>query len=177
MKVTPATIALWSRVLQAVPGARLILKGRGFSNARVRDRFARAFDRHGIDASRVDLRPWTQGFVGHLSFLGEIDIALDPVPYGGVTTTCEALWMGVPVVTLAGDRMAGRYSLSLLTAVGATEGIAASEDDYVARAAALAGDVDRLSLRRAGLRAMAQGSRLADRKSYGQARGEAFRAA
>jgi protein O-GlcNAc transferase len=83
----------------------------------------------------------------------------------------------VPVVTVAGDRMAGRYSLALLTAVGATEGVAASADDYVARAAALAADVDRLSLRRGGLRAMAQGSRLADRKAYGQARGEAFRAA
>ncbi len=177
VKITPATIALWARVLRAVPEARLVVKGRGFSEARVRAYFARAFEREGVAAARVDLRPWTAGFVGHLEFLNEIDVALDPVPYGGVTTTCEALWMGVPVVTVAGDRMAGRYGLALLSSVGFHRGIAASEDDYVARCAALAADPDALAEIRRTLRAKAQASRLADGKAYGQARGEAFRLA
>ncbi len=177
VKVTPSTIALWSRVLRAVPGARLVVKGRGFSEPRVRAHFARAFEREGVEASRVELRPWTTGFVDHLEFLNEIDIALDPVPYGGVTTTCEALWMGVPVVTVAGDRMAGRYGLTLLSSVGFQQGIAADEDDYVARAAVLATDLDGLADIRRTLRTKAQASRLADGKAYGKARAEAFRAA
>ena len=177
VKVTPSTVALWSNVLRAVPGAKLVIKGRGFSEERVRAHFAGLFEREGGGDDRVELRPWTSGFLDHLSFLGEIDIALDPVPYGGVTTTCEALWMGVPVVTLAGDRMAGRYSMSLLSSVGFAEGIAADEADYVARAAMLASDIGRLREIRASLRAQASASRLADRRSYGQARGEAFRAA
>ncbi len=85
--------------------------------------------------------------------------------------------MGVPVVTVAGDRMAGRYGLALLSSVGFHRGIAASEDDYVARCAALAADPDALAEIRRTLRAKAQASRLADGKAYGQARGEAFRLA
>jgi len=177
VKITPATVALWSRVLRAAPEARLVLKGRGFSDARVRAHFAGAFDRQGIAATRIDLRPWTAGYLDHLSFLNEIDVALDPVPYGGVTTTCEALWMGVPVATLAGDRMAGRYSQSLLAAVGLHEGIADSAEAYVARAVAIAADIDRLAGLRSGLRGQAQASALADRRAYGDARGRAFRAA
>ena len=177
VKITPATVRLWAKVLHAVPAARLIVKGRGFSEPRVRRHFADAFARAGIDGRRIDLRPWTAGFVDHLTFLNEVDIALDPIPYGGVTTTCEALWMGVPVVTLAGDRMAGRYSLALLSSVGLGEGVAATEAEYVARAASLAADPDALARIRAALRGRAQRSRLADGKAYGQARGEAFRAA
>lgn len=177
VKVTPSTVALWARVLHAVPGARLVVKGRGFSEERVRAHFARLFEREGVGADRVELRPWASGFLDHLNFLNEIDIALDPVPYGGVTTTCEALWMGVPVVTVAGDRMAGRYSLALLSSVGFADGIARDETDYVARAAALAADIDALARIRASLRDQARASRLGDRKAYGQSRGEAFRAA
>ncbi|MBM3546899.1 MAG: tetratricopeptide repeat protein [Alphaproteobacteria bacterium] len=177
VKITPSTIRLWAKVLQAVPTSRLVVKGRGFSEPRVRRHFGDAFARAGVDLGRVELRPWTAGFVDHLTFLNEIDIALDPIPYGGVTTTCEAVWMGVPVVTVAGDRMAGRYSLALLSSVGFTEGIATDEADYVARAARLAADPEALAAVRASLRAQAQRSRLADRKAYGQARGEAFRTA
>ncbi len=177
VKVTPATVALWAKVLLAIPAARLIVKGRGFSEERVRLHFARAFARAGVADDRVELRPWTSGFLDHLNFLNEIDVALDPVPYGGVTTTCEALWMGVPVVTIAGDRMAGRYSLALLSSVGFTAGIATDEADYIARAARLAADIGSLAKIRASLRGQAQASPLGDRKAYGQARGEAFRAA
>ncbi len=177
VKITPSTVALWAKVLHAVPDAKLVVKGRGFSEERVKAHFARLFDRAGVGADRVELRPWTSGFLDHLNFLNEIDIALDPVPYGGVTTTCEALWMGVPVVTIAGDRMAGRYSMALLSSVGFVEGIATDEADYVARATRLAADIDGLARIRASLRGQAQSSRLGDREAYGQARGEAFRAA
>lgn len=177
VKITPSTVALWAKVLNAVPDAKLIVKGRGFSEERVRAHFAHLFDREGVRADRVELRPWTSGFLDHLNFLNEIDIALDPVPYGGVTTTCEALWMGVPVVTVAGDRMAGRYSMALLSSVDFNEGIATDEADYVARATSLAADIDALAKIRSSLRGRAQASRLGNRKAYGQARGEAFRAA
>ncbi len=177
VKITPSTVALWAKVLNAIPDATLVVKGRGFSEERVKAHFTRLFDREGVGVDRVELRPWTSGFLDHLSFLNEIDIALDPVPYGGVTTTCEALWMGVPVVTVAGDRMAGRYSMALLSSVGFGEGIATDEADYVARASRLAADIDGLARIRASLRGQAQASRLGDRKAYGQARGEAFRAA
>jgi predicted O-linked N-acetylglucosamine transferase (SPINDLY family) len=147
-KLGPATIMLWARVLAAVPDARLLIKGRGLDDTGTRaaliDRFAMA----GIAVDRLDLRGWTPDLNGHLTIFGEIDMALDAVPYGGVTTTCEALWMGVPVVTLAGDRLLGRYGLALLEAVGLEEGIARTADEYVAKAAALAADaVLRRSLR------------------------------
>jgi predicted O-linked N-acetylglucosamine transferase (SPINDLY family) len=139
-KVSAKTVALWARVLAAVPDARLLVKAKGLADAATRrlhmDRFAAA----GIDPARVEMRGWTPGLLDHLAVFNEIDVALDTAPYGGVTTTCEALWMGVPVVTLVGQRLLGRYGLSLLRAVGLDDGIAFSADDYVARAKAFADD-------------------------------------
>ena len=151
-KITDPLLALWGRLLQAVPGSRLVLKGRGFGNdgqrARYRERFARA----GLPAERVDLLERTADTTSHLALYHGIDVALDSFPYHGTTTTCEALWMGVPVVTRAGDRHASRVGVSLLHAAGHPEWAAASEDDYVRIAAHLATDVPRLATLRTGLR-------------------------
>lgn len=175
IKITRESVKLWAEVLDAVPGSRLVVKGRGFSEAWICRRYAGWFAERGVGADRVELRPWTADYVGHLKFLEEIDIALDPTPYNGVTTTCEALWMGVPVVTYPGDRMAGRYGIALLHAAGIEEGRAASADGFVAEVARLAGDVGRLARLRGELRGRLKSSALCDGKAYGSALAAAYR--
>lgn len=152
-KITDSAIALWAQVLAAVPGARLRLKGAGFGDPANRARFAERFAPHGVAAERLEFVERTASTAAHLACYHDIDIALDTAPYNGTTTTCEALWMGVPVISLAGDRHMARVGASLLAAAGHPEWTAASPEDYVARAAELAGDPARLATLRAGLRA------------------------
>ncbi|MGH7995666.1 MAG: tetratricopeptide repeat protein, partial [Opitutaceae bacterium] len=113
-KLNPATLRLWREVLEAVPGSRLVLK----SPSLVADHWRRKLELAGLEAARVELREATPTREGHFAAYGEIDVALDPVPYNGTTTTCDALWMGVPVVTLAGKRSMSRSAASILTSVG-----------------------------------------------------------
>jgi predicted O-linked N-acetylglucosamine transferase (SPINDLY family) len=108
------------------------------------------------------LRAGVDAHAAHLALYDRVDVALDPFPFSGSTATFEALWMGVPVVTLAGETMAGRWTLSMLAALGRADWIAADPDGYVARAAALAADVGLRAELRAGLRAQVAGSRLCD---------------
>ncbi len=151
-KVTDTALVAWSRLLAAVPGSRLRLKSGGLGDAaiakQVRDRLVRA----GLDLARVDLIERTAGMAEHLALYRDVDVALDTFPYHGTTTTCEALWMGVPVVTLEGDRHASRVGTSLLTAAGHPEWVASDWDGYVKLAATLAGDPARLAAQRASLR-------------------------
>ena len=143
-KLTPASVALWSRLLQAVPAGRLLLKTKMLQDPGNRKRVHSAFAAHGVDAGRIELRDTqgTPGYAQHMATYDRIDVALDPVgAVGGGTTTCDALWMGAPVLTLAGDRMASRMTASMLEALGRREWIARSEDEYVAIAARVAGDV------------------------------------
>lgn len=177
VKVTEPVVALWSRVLGAVPGSRMLVKGNAFSAAPARERYLAMFARHGIASDRIELRGWTQGFQEHLRALDEIDVVLDSFPYSGVTTTCEALWMGVPAVVLAGDRACGRYGLTLLSAIGLGEAVAATPEDFVAKAAALAADRDRLVDWRRGLRARMAASPLCDAVGFARSVEAAYRAA
>jgi predicted O-linked N-acetylglucosamine transferase (SPINDLY family) len=158
-----------ARVLAALPGSRLLLKARPLSIASlaqsVRERFARA----GIPAERVELRGWEEGVASHLSIYNSVDIALDSFPYNGATTTCEALWMGVPVVTLACDRHAGRAGSSLLHGVGLGELVAHGVDDYVQICRKLATDLPRLAGLRAGMRERMRGSALMDEAGLARA--------
>ena len=114
-----------------------------------------------MDPSRVEL---TQGsaYAEYLSAYGEVDIALDPFPFGGGITTCDALWMGVPVLTCPGETFASRHTLSHLSSAGLTETIAGTLEEYVELAVALAGDVPRLASLRAGLRERMAASLLCD---------------
>lgn len=155
-----------ARVLGAIPGSRLILKSRPLSNPSLARRVRERFDAAGIEASRVELRGWEPGVSDHLAIYGQVDIALDSFPYNGATTSCEALWMGVPVVTLAGDRHAGRMGASLLHAIGLEELVTRDEAQYVATAVALAGDRVRLGALRAGLRGRMRGSPLMDEPRF-----------
>lgn len=165
-KLNDRTCALWSRVLLAVPGSRLVLKAHQFSDAPFCDELRALFVRHGLDAARVAFLPSEVSPADHLRAYERLDLALDPVPYNGTTTTCEALWMGVPVVTVPGDMHASRVGASLLTQVGLRELIAEDEDDYVRVAAALANDPARLASLRTGLRERMQGSPLCDAPAH-----------
>jgi protein O-GlcNAc transferase len=176
-KMTPSTYALWAEVLQALPGSRLFVKTKELADAKVRRRLIDEFASRGIDGDRLTLSAgnikgdWTE----HMAQYGQVDIALDPVGgMSGSTTTCDALWMGVPVVTLLGDRMASRVSVSMLTSLGRIEWIASSEGDYVAKVLDLARAADlRQSLRRS-LRDEMRRSALCDASGLAACLEEAF---
>jgi predicted O-linked N-acetylglucosamine transferase (SPINDLY family) len=129
-----------------------LLKGHGFDGAAMRDRMAARFAAVGVDASRIEMIDRTRSAQAHLELYARVDVALDPTPYHGTTTTCEALWMGRPVVTLAGDEHRSRVGVSLLAACGHPEWVAEAEDDYVRLAVDLAKDPARLVSIGQGLR-------------------------
>jgi predicted O-linked N-acetylglucosamine transferase (SPINDLY family) len=161
-KITPAVIAAWAGILQAVPGARLVLKNAGLGEPETQRLLQQAFADRGVAPERLTLLGQDRSLSDHLARYHDIDIGLDPFPYNGTTTTCEALWMGVPVVTLAGATHAGRVGVSLLTQLGLPEFIAGSVEEYIALAARWAGDLDRLGALRRGLRERMAASPLTD---------------
>ena len=164
-KVNDEVIATWAEILRRVEGAKLLLKYRGLEDAGLRARFIDLFAKHGIAAERLIIEGWSP--LGDLlAAHNRADIALDPFPFAGGVTTCNALWMGVPVVTWPGETFASRHSLSYLTNIGITETIAASREEYIAIAASLAGDLPRLAALRAGLRARMAASPLCDGKRF-----------
>lgn len=161
-KITGQMLGTWAAILARVPGSRLLLKGRGFSQTAARERYLECFSRHGVSADRVHFAERTQGTLEHLAMYHRVDIALDTFPYHGTTTTCEALWMGLPVVSLRGDRHLARVGTSLLSAIGHPEWIASDVDEYVRIAVGLAEDPARLAAHRAGLRGEIAASPLGD---------------
>lgn len=165
-KVTEAVVETWSAVLRRLPGARLVLKSRPLADAEVRRTLEDAFVGNGVGRDRLGFSGWTGSLGDHLTAYHGIDVALDPFPYNGTTTTCEALWMGVPVVTLRGDRHAARVGASLLTSIGLEELVAADADGYVELAVALAGDRDRLNALKETLRGRMADAPLCDAKGF-----------
>lgn len=150
-KLNPPVIAAWADILHAVPDSRLLLKAATLDMPGVADAVRERFAHHGIDERRLELR----GRSGHAEMLAEyadVDIALDPFPFNGGMTTLEALWMGVPVVTVAGDRIVSRQTVALLANLGLADLAFADVDAYVRGAAALAGDPQRLERLRCELR-------------------------
>ena len=161
-KLSQPVQALWAELLHRLPDARLLLKSRQLADPAVARSLRSAFEKRGIAGERLDLRGWTATSEAHLGTYRRLDVALDPFPYAGTTTTCEALWMGVPVVTLAGDRHAARMGASLLSRMGLEELIAADEAEYLEIAASLAADPGRRARLRAELRPRMAASPLAD---------------
>jgi predicted O-linked N-acetylglucosamine transferase (SPINDLY family) len=175
-KVTPDVIALWADVLRAVPNSRLLLKYLNrFANDALRERIVGLFARCGIGAERLVFDGELLPFGRRLEIYNRIDIALDPFPFTGCTTTFESLWMGVPVVTLAGRRWLGRMSTSFLGHAGLADWIAQDRPGYVARAAALASDLPRLAAWRAALRERVATSPLCDPVAYARSVEAAYR--
>jgi len=160
-KMGDAVVALWARILHAVPGSRLHLMASQLSEASTRQTTLERFKAHGIEAARLLIQgPKTRA--NYLQTYQCVDIALDPFPYTGGTTTAEALWMGVPVLTLAGNTFLSRQGVGLLMNAGLPEWIASDADDYVKRATEHAGDLRKLSALRAGLRSQVLASPIFD---------------
>ncbi len=158
-KVSPEAIMLWGRILRELPAARLVMTN--VPEGLVRGRLVERFAAHGIDAARLTLHGKLPA-ADYYALLNAIDIALDPFPYTGTTTTCESLWMGVPVVTLIGETSVARSGYALLKGIGLEELAARDEKEYVAIATALAQDLDRLDALRGGMRARIAASPLRD---------------
>ncbi|MDP3586122.1 MAG: tetratricopeptide repeat protein [Thiobacillus sp.] len=161
-KISDQVVACWARVLQAVPGGRLYLKTKTLGVSEVREKLVSDFGRFGIAPERLILDGQFANHEEHFRAYHRVDIALDPFPYPGITTTVEALWMGVPVLSMKGDRFISHQGESILNNVGLPEWIAADEDDYVAKAVAFSGDIQELGALRAGLRERLRASPLCD---------------
>ena len=161
-KLTQSTIDLFCRVMKANPHAELALKSISFCEVEEQRRIRQRFEKAGLASDRLILLDWVEGGLDHLQRYSEIDVALDPIPYGGATTTAEALWMGVPVVALAGSGMVGRLAASLLVHGGQADWVARDTTRYVAIASALADRGPRDSADRMMLRQKLQGSYIAD---------------
>lgn len=151
-KVGERTVRCWLDVLRAVPGSHLVIKSsKGGVQARL-DELQQQFVSEGIESSRLHFIDRVPDRAAHMALYEEVDIGLDPFPYNGTTTTCEALWMGVPVLTLRGQSFVSRVGESLMQSVGLADWIAADAGDYVDRAARLAANLDELAALRGSLR-------------------------
>jgi predicted O-linked N-acetylglucosamine transferase (SPINDLY family) len=148
-KINPAVVSLWARILQALPQARLMLGN--VTDAEIAQRLASQFAQNGIAPERLILKP-QMSTADYLALHQRIDIGLDPFPYNGGTTTMHSLWMGVPVITLAGQYAISRFGVSLMSRVGLAGFICQSKDDYVQCAIRLANDLPALDQVRQSLR-------------------------
>jgi len=151
-KVRPEMISLWAQILSELPGSNLLLKSSGFADAHTCDLVARRFQSEGVSPTRILFDGMKRPLNGHLQLYDRVDIALDPYPYNGTTTTCEALWMGVPVVTMAGRTHASRVGASLLSLLELQSCVASCAADYLGACKRLAADIPYLAALRIELR-------------------------
>lgn len=165
-KINSRVVVLWSEVLHAVPGSRLLIKNPSLTDANRRAQYLQLFRAQGISNERLELMGHTPTREEHLKLYSRVDIGLDTFPYNGTTTTCEALWMGVPVLTLAGDRHAGRVGASLLKCVALDAWVADDARQFISIAQARALDTDGLVHLRAGLRERLADSPMCDRFAF-----------
>lgn len=165
-KNAPHTLDAWSEILKRVPESRLLLKSSSLHEERVKQRLLAEFAARGIDADRLILKAYVESAEEHLALYEQMDVALDTFPYHGTTTTCEALSMGVPVVSLYGDRHAARVGGSLLQAAGHPEWVATSWQQYIDIACDLAADGQRLRQIQQALPAELQASALCDTQAF-----------
>jgi len=174
-KMSAQAVRMWAQVLLAVPSSRLALKNKALSEAPARGRVIEEFARHGIAESRILMSGAIESLEGHLEAYRFVDIALDSFPYNGTTTTCEALWMGVPVVTMAGETHVSRVGASLLSQAGLDGCIAANEDDFATKAASLASQAAYLRELRSTLRSRLKASSLMDEPGFTRKLEECYR--
>lgn len=175
-KITPMVIALWSRVLKSIEGSRLLLKYmNSYADGDLRRRILEQFTQHDIGADRVLLEAQYNSRADHLAWYERVDIALDPFPFNGSTTTFEALWMGVPVIALLGQTMVSRWSGSMATRVGHPEFVAQTEEEYVECAKQLASDIPKLAALRSNLRDQVANSPVCDARARSRQLERAYR--
>lgn len=161
-KISEPLLDAWAAILKQVPGSRLLLKHASYDAPSARAAMLKELTDRGIDAVRIDIEGHTANFRDHLGAYARVDVALDTFPCGGMAGTCEALWMGVPVVSCAGPTHASRVGLSILTAAGLPELATTSMDGYVKTAAGLANDAPRRASMRTSMRGRLRGSALCD---------------
>ena len=174
-KLSPSTLDAWAAILKRVPNSRLLLKSRLFIEAETRQLYSSRLVERGVAAERLTFMDPIPDIAGHLGSYNLIDITLDPFPYNGTTTTCEALWMGVPMIVLAGTCHAGRVGISLLNSIGHSDLVAETVDQYVDIASSLATDLPRLKAMRTGLREQMRASQLCDAVQFTQAMERTYR--
>jgi predicted O-linked N-acetylglucosamine transferase (SPINDLY family) len=174
-KINPALVELWSRILLAAPTTRLYLKNRALGEPQAQQLLIEQFARHGVTADRLILRGQLPGMTEHLAAYGDVDLALDTYPYHGTTTTCESLWMGVPVVSLAGLTHVSRVGCSLLRHAGLGDFVATSDQDYVNKAVWLAAHWAEWVRLRETLRTRLASSPLMDERGFVQNLEHAYR--
>jgi predicted O-linked N-acetylglucosamine transferase (SPINDLY family) len=174
-KMSHATVACWSNILHAVPNSKLLLKSKELDSAEVRASVLSRFAQHRIVEERLILLGRTDNFREHLATYQMVDIALDPFPYNGTTTSMDCLWMGVPILNLRGDRYISRVGLSILQIMQMPDWVADSEVDYVRRATHFASDLTALIHLRAELRQRFIHSSLCDASGFANELETAFR--
>lgn len=172
VKLSQASRKLWAEILSRVAGSRLVVLG--VPPGRAHDKLLQDLTGMGIDATRLNLMPYAS-LQDYFGWYNRVDIALDTTPYSGGTTTCDALWMGVPVITAPGERPSSRSAASILTTAGLTDWIASDAEDYVRRAVAFAGDPSMLGNLRRTVRARLQASPLMDETGFTRDLERAFR--
>ena len=166
-KINSHVISVWSDILKNIPDARIILKARQFKDLELVAHFRSLFSLEDIAPERIEFLSWAENAYDHLNLYNRVDIAVDTFPYNGTTTTCEALWMGVPVVSLVGKAHRSRVGLSLLSRVDLEKVCAASsEQDYVNKVLQLSEDLEYLSELRSGLRSKVAASTLTDDSGF-----------
>ncbi len=176
-KHSPTCIETWAQILRAVPQATLLLKNKAMADDATAAAARAAFAAHGIEPARILCRSRIDDPRGHLALYGQIDIALDPFPYNGTTTTCEALAMGVPVVALRGNTPAGRVAAAFVARIGRPHWACDSKAAYIAQAVALANDANERRNARQTLRAELARSKLGDAKGLALALANAWQQA
>ncbi|MDX2115956.1 MAG: hypothetical protein SFZ24_10125 [Planctomycetota bacterium] len=175
-KLSDRCVDLWSRLLLATPGSRLLMKNYDVSLPEIRAGVLERFQRRGVEPERLELIAYSESPVEHLKLYGRVDLALDTYPYHGTTTTCEAFHQGVPVLTLQGNVHASRVSGSLLSAVGLERFIAHSEDEFVSKGVSFAASLEELAAVRGTLRERMRASPLGDVRGFGGRFAAALRA-
>lgn len=173
-KISDTFLRLWAAILKQVPNSRLYLKSSAIGDAKSQKRIKGLFGEFGINPDRIMCQSFFATFEEHLACYQQVDIALDTFPYHGTTTTCEALWMGVPVVTLAGKSHLSRVGAALLHVIGLDDLVADCPDEYLAIVVRLAGDRARLANLRSSLRRTMERSSLMAHKAFTRQLEEAF---
>jgi predicted O-linked N-acetylglucosamine transferase (SPINDLY family) len=173
-KITDEVVAVWAKIMKRVPGSKMVLKTSNLGDSLALSAFRKKFQKNGIDPDRIECFQGFRNKSDHLMTYADIDLALDPFPYNGTTTTFESLWMGVPMVTYAGAVHAARVGHAIMTGVGFGEFVADSIPDYIEKAVSIALDVDRLEDARRQARTKLQTSPLMDGAAFAKSMEDAF---
>jgi predicted O-linked N-acetylglucosamine transferase (SPINDLY family) len=165
-KMNAHVVQTWAAILKELPNARLFLKSKVLADDKMQQFVRNTFSKYDIQPDRLDFSGYINHYTTHLEQYHKVDIALDSFPYNGTTTTFESLWMGVPVLTLAGKTHSSRVSKSILTSLGLTDLIASSESDYILKAIHLASNKSLLNTLRYSLRHLLSHSQLLNAKGF-----------